>query len=174
MKSVTQPLTHDRHPDLCRAFVERLPSALSRDSKAKLAFQKKISSYFCGELPECKEVVTSTLLCLLDKSTIRAVSDKPIDGCNTILRVSSPWPGRTKEALRVSLDSGTFDDFTICPVPGRIYFSPVVLDSGVVSSLSTPDRSKPAFYFFLSPILDVDLPLSRLVTSHHVHSSLLT
>jgi len=162
-----------RHPDLCRAFVERLPPVLSRDPKAKLAFQKKISSYFRGDLPYCKEMVTSTLLCLLDKSTIHVIRDKPTNDRNTILRVSSPWPGRTKEALRLSLDNGVFDDYKIGPFllgPVRIYFSTVVLDSGVVSSLDSPDRSKPVFHLFLWPLIEADIPPPRLVTSLHIHS----
>ena len=167
-------MTLARHPDLRRAFVERLPLALSRDSKAKLAFQKKISSYFRGDLPHCKEIVTSTLLCLLDKSNIHAIRNKPTDDDNPILRVSSPWPGRTKEALRVSLDNGTFDDFTVGPIQQEfrtIYFSTVVLDSGVVSSLNSRAKSNPAFDFFiLRPLLETNVLPSTLVTSLHIHS----
>ena len=122
---------------MLRAFVERLPSALSRDSGAKLAFQKKISAYFCGRLPHYKEVVTSMLLCLLDETSVHAIRNEPAGDHSAILRVPHSWPGRTKAALRVSLDIGIFDDFMVAPgfiTPTEIYFAAAVLDSGVFSS----------------------------------------
>lgn len=142
-----------RYPELRRVFVERLPPALSRDPEAKLAFEQKLSAYFRGDLPHCKEIITSTLLYLMDKYTIHNICDSPVDGYNTISRVSCPWPGRTREALRVSLDNGVFDDFELTIVPGptapaySVYFAAVVMGDGVCSSfwrcksLNCPTRS---------------------------------
>ncbi|KAF9647869.1 hypothetical protein BDM02DRAFT_3116340 [Thelephora ganbajun] len=122
-----------RYPEWHYIYVERLASALTRNSKAKLTFQRKLSAYFSGELPRCKEIITSTLLWLLDKSTVRNTFDKPVDDCSTILRVSAPWPDRTKEALRISLDIGTFDKFKFVIARGPaatlrlIYLVPAVM-----------------------------------------------
>ena len=55
------------------------------------------------------------------------------------MRVSRPWPGRTKEALRRSLDNGIFDDFELeivhgLEVPIRlVYLAPAVMDDGIGS-----------------------------------------
>ena len=106
-----------RYPEWRRFFVERLPLALSRDAEAKLAFRGKLSAYFRGELPHCKEVVTSTLLCLLDTSTASNICNEQVDGSNIVLRVSRPWPSRTEKALRMSLDNGLFDDFEVVIPP---------------------------------------------------------
>lgn len=102
-----------RYPEWRRVFVERLLFVLSSDSEAKLAFQGKLSGYFRGELPHCKEILTTTLMALLDSSTIHATGEMPADECNTVMRVSYPWPGRTKEVLGISLNSGLFDDFKL-------------------------------------------------------------
>ena len=129
-----------RYPEMRRIFIERLKPALSRDSGAKRAFQEKLTAYFCGDLPHCKELITSTLLYLLDRSTIRAIYDRPIGGYNTISRASCAWPGRTREALRASLDSGMFDDFELVIVPSpptatcSVYFATGVMNEGVCSS----------------------------------------
>jgi len=135
-----------RYPEWRCVFVERLSSLLSRNNEAKVAFRGKLFSYFHGELPHCKEVVTSTLLCLLDTSTTNDICDEQVDGCNTILRVSRSWPSRTKEALRMSLDGGSFDDFELV-VPSSpaapehsVYFATVIVDWGF-SSLSWPGVS---------------------------------
>ena len=96
-----------------------------------------LSAYFLGDLPHCKDIITSTLLYLLDKSTIHNIQDRPVDRYNTISRVSCPWPGRTREALRVSLDNGVFDDFELTIVHGptvstySVYFAAVVMDEGI-------------------------------------------
>lgn len=94
------------------------------------------------------------------------MQDKPTDGHNAILRVSFPWPDRTKEALRVSLDNGIFDDFTIAltrPTRRTIHFATVVLDSGVVSSLHSRTRSRPTFHLILWPLIETDILPSTLV-----------
>jgi len=131
-------MTSTRYPEWRRVFVERLPPILSRDLEAKLAFGEKLSAYFRGELPHCKEVVTSILLRLLDTSTINDIYDKRVDGVNTILRVPHPWPTRTKGALRTSLSNGLFDDFelAIAPRPAAprytVYLATVIM-GGVFS-----------------------------------------
>ena len=102
-------MTSTRYPEWRRVFVERLLPALSRDPGAKLVFQKKLSAYFRGDLPHCKEIITSTLLCLLDISIVRTIGREPVDGYNTTLRVSCPWPDRSKKALRTSLSNGAFE-----------------------------------------------------------------
>lgn len=128
-----------RYPEWRRAFVERLPLAL-RDPEAKLTFERNVSTYFRGELPHCKEIITSTLLGLLDNSTIHAIYGRPTDGCHAISRVSRPWPGRTKEALRTSLANGIFADFghAITPNPAvsmpSVYLTTAIMD-GLFSSL---------------------------------------
>lgn len=127
-----------RYPEWRCVLVERLRLALSSDIGAKLAFERKLSAYFCGELPHCKETITCMLLCLLDQSTINEHCYKGVDGFNTIPRVSYPWPVRTKEALRVSLDNGVFDDFELATATNQaktMHLSTVVMDEGVGSSL---------------------------------------
>jgi len=130
-------MTSTRCPGLRSILIGRLLLALSNDLGVKLAFQKKLSAYFRGELPHCKEVITSTLLHLLDESTIPTTYYEPGDRYNTIPKVSRRWPGRTKEALRVSLDNGIFYDFLITPGPAattqRVYLSTAVTDEGVSS-----------------------------------------
>lgn len=61
--------------------------------------------------------------------------------CNTVPRVSHPWPARTKKALHVSLDKGTFEDFhlTVPLGPAKtkhpVHFAWVV-DEGAFFSIS--------------------------------------
>jgi len=136
MKTIIQLLTH-RYPALRSILVERLPSALSKNSGA-VAFKKKLSAYFHGELPHCKEVITSTLMCLQDEVTIHTKCYELAGGYNSIQRVSCPWPDRTREPLRVSLHNGIFDDFQIAPdlatTMHPVYLSTTVTDEGVYSS----------------------------------------
>lgn len=123
---------------------------VSCDEAAKLAFRGKLSAYFRGELPHCKEVVTSTLLCLLDGSTINEISDERVDECNTISRLTCAWPGRTREALGMSLDNGAFDDFELV-IPSntatpryKVYLATTIMGGimgRVVSQLSQPGMS---------------------------------
>jgi hypothetical protein len=68
------------------------------------------------------------------------------DNCNTILRVSRPWPVRTEKALRTSLDTGLFEDFHLMIAPGSVpqnysvHFAGVV-DEGVGSPFSRRELS---------------------------------
>jgi len=125
-----------RYPGLTSIFIKRLPQVLSGDPRAKLAFQKKLFAYFRGEIPHCKEVITSTLLYLLDES-IPDVCTEVNGDCDGILRVRARWPTRTRDALRVSLENGVFDDFPIAPGPVEkahpVYLSAAVTDEGVCS-----------------------------------------
>jgi len=129
-----------RYPEWRRTYIERLAPALTRDSEAKLAFETKLSAYFRGELPHCKEIITSTLLALLDTSTIQDDHVPPGFVYITILRVSCPWPGRTKEALRFSLDNGILDDFKLDIAFGpalttyQVHLAPTVMDDGTGSA----------------------------------------
>ena len=101
-----------RYPEWIHIYAERLPSVLKRDWDTNFAFRKKVSAYFSGELPHCKEIITSTLSNLLDLPN-HDVCDEPAGGYSTISRVSLPWPDGTKEALHISLDNGTFDDIKL-------------------------------------------------------------
>lgn len=98
-----------RYPELNRIYAERLLPALCHDEGARLSFWAKVHAYFSGELPHCKDVITSTLLNLLDIPTPE-VCNEPAGDHGTISRVSQPWPNGTQEALRVSLGNGVFDD----------------------------------------------------------------
>jgi hypothetical protein len=66
--------------------------------------------------------------------------------CSTILRVSRPWPVRTKKALLMSLDKGVFEDFHLMVPPGSVptkdtvHFAGVV-DEGVGSPFSRRELS---------------------------------
>ena len=128
-----------RYPEWRSIYVGRLSLTLSRDSEAKSAFDTKLSAYLRGELPHCKDIIASTLLCLLDESTIRDTPVQVIDDCNTILRVSCPWPNRTRKALCRSLDSGILDGFELEIVHGQdeltriVYLPPAIIDDGVRS-----------------------------------------
>ena len=128
-----------RYPEWRRIYVERLSSALSHDQEAKSAFHTKLPAYFDGELPHCKDIIPSTFLCLLDQSTICDTPVQVADDCNTILRVSCPWPKRTKSALCKSLDSGILDGFELEIVHGQeestrlVYLPPAIIDDGVRS-----------------------------------------
>ena len=130
-----------RSPELRRVFTERLPLALSRSPEAKRAFKGKLFAYFRGELSHCKDLMSSTLLRLMDESTTRTSWCEPLDDHDTIMRVSCPWPDRTKQALRMSLESGIFEDFELGTSPGPaaatppVYLSTAVTDGGVGSSL---------------------------------------
>ena len=98
-----------------------------------------MSAYFHGELPHCKDIIPSTLLCLLDKSTIPDTLIQVVDYYNVILRVSCPWPDRTEKALCMSLESGTFDDFELEIAHDQeestrlVYLPPAIIDDGVRS-----------------------------------------
>ena len=110
MSSTISRVVSTRYPQWCHVYAERLPSALQRDWDANYKFQNKITTYFSGRLPHCKEVITSTLLNFLGAPS-RDVCDESAGSNSTTLRVSRPWPDGTKEALRVSLDYGIFDDW---------------------------------------------------------------
>ena len=109
-------LISTRYPELIRIYAERLRSVLPRNWDANFTFQVKVSTYFSGSLPHCKDIITSTLLTFLDIP----ICDISADDQSPILRVSQPWPDGTKGALRTSLDNGIFDDWK-----SSIYCGPV-------------------------------------------------
>ena len=98
-----------RYPEWTRIYAGQLSSALDRDQDANFAFRENVSAFFSGRLPHCKEIITSTLLVLLNLPICSDESEDDRD-CSPILRVSPAWPDGTKEALRMSLDNGVFDD----------------------------------------------------------------
>lgn len=128
-----------RYPEWRRIYVERLSLALPSDPEAKSAFHTKLSAYFSGEVPHCRDIIPSTFLCLMDKSTIRYIPRQVADDPNTILRVSCSWPNRTKKALCSSLDSGIIDGFELEIVHGQeesthlVYLPSAIIDDGVRS-----------------------------------------
>ena len=128
-----------RYPEWRRIYVERLSLALSRDPEAKSAFHTKLSAYFSGEVPHCRDIIPSTFLCLMDRSTIRDTPAQAEDDSNTISRVSCPWPNRTKKALCSSLYSGIIDGFELEIVHGQeestrlVYLPSAIIDDGVRS-----------------------------------------
>jgi len=79
----------------------------------------------------------------------------PSGGYNAILRVSHPWPVRTKKALRMSLHEGIFEDFSVI-VP--------------FSSLSTNHT----VYFAGAVDKEVGSPISRHMISNHHADELIT
>ena len=81
---------------------------------------------------------------------------------NTIPRVSRPWPNRTKNALRISMDGGTFEDVHVMvflgsgPVNHPVHFARVV-DEGVGSAISWRKLSN---YHVGELVMDGYLPVS--------------
>lgn len=69
-----------------------------------------------------------------------------VDDHNTILRVSHPWPARTKKALRASLDHGIFEDIRVTASSGSesreqpMHFAGAV-DEGVGTSIPRREPS---------------------------------
>lgn len=53
----------------------------------------------------------------------------------SILRVSSPWPARTKKALRASLDHGTFEDTHVIAPLGTESMERPMYFAGVVNEM---------------------------------------
>jgi len=100
-----------RYPEFQGLYVVRLRSVLSSPFESKLPFQNQLRRYFLGELPHSKDFLKSSLQNLMVGTTATDLRCEPSGDCNAILRVSHPWPARTKNALRVSLDKGTFEDF---------------------------------------------------------------
>ena len=133
-----------RYPELQALYIRQLRSVL-RASASRDAFQKQLSRYFSGEIPHSRDILTSLLQTLMDGT---AVSDprEASDNCNTILRVSCPWPVRTEKALRTSLDTGLFEDFQLVIASGSVpqdcsvHFAGVV-DEGVGSPFSRRELS---------------------------------
>lgn len=90
---------------------------------------------------------------------VSADNDNPLevdDNHSTILRVSSPWPAGTKQALRTSLDRGIFEDIRVAVPSGPesaeqpIYFAGTV-DERVGTSIS---RSKVLIYLSSEPMIN--------------------
>ena len=81
-------------------------------------FRSHLSRYFSGELPHSKDTVTSILQSLMDGPTPGNPSCGLSGDCTTTLRVSLPWPNRTKKALAISLDEGIFENFHLMIPPG--------------------------------------------------------
>ena len=154
---------------------------LPSDRSANLAFRKKVSNYLSGQLPHCKEIITSTLLKLLKVHT-PTVFDEPGDDNGLISRVAQLWPDGTKEALRGSLDKGIFDDWTLSIYcgPGEtvhtIHF-PLALvgDTGSFQrEFSRPSqfslsRSVKSILIIPSPLTRIKLAGSRVLRVHRMH-----
>ena len=128
-----------RYPELQDLYVVRLRSVLS-SRPFKSSFQRQLHRYFLGEIPHSKDILKSLLQALMGVPTAADLGFELSGDCNTIPRVSHPWPGRTKNALRVSLDEGTFEDFHFTLTPGPVptkypmYFAGAV-DKKVASSI---------------------------------------
>ena len=124
-----------RYPELQGLYIKQLQLALSAPI-CRDAFQKQLSRYFSGEIPHSRDILTSLLRALMDGTTVSGSRCETSDNCNTILRVSPPWPIRTKKALWASLDTGLFEDFHLMAPPSSVptkypvYFAGVV-DGGV-------------------------------------------
>lgn len=134
MRNIAQLLTliFIRYPEWCRVYAERLSSALSSNPEAKRAFERKLSAYFSGMLPHCKEIMTSTFLYRLNDPTIHFAWDN----CSAAPRVSQTWPNETKDALHTSLDSGIFDDFKLPVLFGIVHLPSAFMDGDTQSWLS--------------------------------------
>ena len=121
----------------------------------------------------------------MDGSTTRNPPCEPSGDYDTILRVSSPWPARTKKALRISLDRGVFEDFRIVIPPCSVSTERLVhfagaVDIGVGSSIThckLPNRhpgdltmdGDPTVHSDLTCQHDTEASLPTLVTNIHVH-----
>ena len=107
----TSDMTY-RYPELQSLYIARLRSVLSSSTpENNLPYQTQLRRYFLGELPHCEGIFKSLLQALMSRTTVTDPRCELSADCNTISRVSHPWPARTKKALRVSLDKGTFEDF---------------------------------------------------------------
>ena len=131
-----------RYPELHGLYIKQLRSRLSYSfGRHKDTFEQQLARYFSGELPHSRDVLKSLLQALMGESTASNPRCELGGGHNTIPRVSRPWPARTKRALRISLDSGTFEDIHIATLPGSgttkhlVYFAGVV-DEAVGSPIS--------------------------------------
>lgn len=112
---------------------------------------------------------------------------EPGDGCDTIPRVSRPWPARAKKALGISLDKGIFEDVHVAVLLGSglakhpVHFVSVVAEAvgSLISQCELPDHrvgklvidscllvchSEPTYQH------DVEAYLSTLVINIHIHS----
>ena len=129
-----------RYPELQSLYIKRLRLHQS-SSFVPNPFHTHLSRYFSGELPHSKDILTSLLQSLMDGPTPGNPRCEPSDECNTILRVSPPWPARTKKALCMSLDEGIFEDFHLTIPPGSgstehiVHFARAV-DEGIGSPFS--------------------------------------
>ena len=83
-----------RYPELHGLYIGRLRSALS-SSKSKAVFQKQLSRYFSGELPHGGAILTALLQALMNGTIVNDPRCGLSNNCNTIPRVSRPWPVRT-------------------------------------------------------------------------------
>ena len=129
-----------RYSELQGLYTGRLRSVLSSETFED-SFRQQLSCYFYGDSPHSKDILTSLLRALMDGATVGNPRCELNGNCNTIPRVSHPWPARTKKALHASLDKGTFEDFHFTVPLGSektkhpVHFAGVV-DEGVVSSIS--------------------------------------
>lgn len=136
-----------RYPEWNPTYADRLFFAVSTDWEAKCAFQNKLSAYFSGELPHCKEIITSAFLRLVNNSNDRRSHHPLREDHNTISRVSDPWPDWTRDALSLSLDSGVFDGFMFSVFDDAqqttrqlIYLPSILMDGESRSSLALRAR----------------------------------
>ena len=134
-----------RYPEWNSTYAERLSLVVSTDWEAKWAFQSKLSAYFSGELPHCKEIITSAFLRLLNNSADRGGHHVSTEDHSTISRVSDLWPDWTRDALSLSLDSGVFDSFKFSVFNAQetrqlIYLPSMLMDDESKSSLALRAR----------------------------------
>jgi len=121
----------------------------------------------------------------MDRSTI-SNPHKLSGDCNTIRRVSRPWPARTKKALRRSLDEGIFEDFSVMVPPGSVSVKHLMHFAGVVDEVVSSSISHREFSNCYADKLitdgrlpvcrseptsqhDAETSLSRLVENIHIH-----
>ena len=111
-----------RYPELQSLYVERLKWALSPSYsfESRGAFREQLSRYFSGELPHSSGIFTLLLQAFMDGTTASDPHCELSDDCHTIPRVSRPWPNRTKDSFRMSLDSGIFEDFHLMIPSGSV------------------------------------------------------
>ena len=115
----TSDMTH-RYPELQGLYVVRLRSLLSFRVEDRLPLELQLHRYFSGELPHGEGILNLLLQTLTDGTTVTDLRHELSGDCNTIPRVSHPWPVRTKNALCMSLDNGTFEDFHLTLTPGPV------------------------------------------------------